>query len=363
MARKANGKRGARGAPHGERWARRLVGWFGRVAGRGSPRTYLLGAAVVLALGGFLFARHLTREAYAWEVFRVDPFRGIEVERPDDAPQTWLAELSRAAARIRDRGPISIFSAEHVEAVREEISHVPWVRRVDEIERRFPDRLFVRLVARRPVARVIHRDRAEWVDAEGVLLPPPAASDDAALKKLGLLPAIFATRSASGVRLPTLPLVPPTPLYGAAVEDPRFLAACATAAALEELGLAARLPDWRLAWIETPDFDPSARRREGAADVPRSEVALVFVPAKAERRTLDSEAITLRVDWGEPPAHAGYEPPRGREFLASPELRLLQLEKYVLANPGCERSHHVTVRFGGAIAREAPASPASESPR
>jgi hypothetical protein len=351
MAKKPASKRGARSDAEGERWARRVAQALGAVGRRVSLRAWLLVLCAALLVGGFVGARHLTRESYAWDVFRVDPFQGIEVERPADAPAPWLAELSTAAHRIAQRGPISIFSDVDLGVVREEISRVPWVKRVDEIERRFPDRLYVRLDARQPVARVIHGERAEWVDPEGVLLPPPSSKDEAALRRLGFLPCIQASKQPGGVKLPEIPMKPPAPAYGAVVRDARFRAACATAAQLAELGLSARLPAWRLAWIDTTEFDPQRRAPQRSDEVPPSEVVLYFVPASAERQTVNDETVTLRVEWGEPAAHAGYEPARGREFLSSPELRLQRLESWVRANPDTDRSSNVTVRFGGALAR------------
>ncbi|MBK9383499.1 MAG: hypothetical protein IPN34_01550 [Planctomycetes bacterium] len=361
MAKKPASKRGARGGVDGERWARRAAQALGAVGRRVSLRAWLLVLCAALLVGGFVGARHLTRESYAWDVFRVDPFQGIEVERPADAPAPWLAELSGAARRIAERGSLSIFSDADLDIVREEIARVPWVKRVDEIERRFPDRLYVRLEARKPVARVNHGDRAEWVDEEGVLLPPPSSKDEEALRRLGLLPSIQASKKPGGVKLPEIPLTPPAPAYGAVVRDARFRAACATAAQLAELGLSARLPAWRLAWIDSTEFDPQRRAPQRSEEVPPSEVVLYFLPVSAERQSVKDETVTLRVEWGEPAAHAGYEPARGREFLSSPELRLQRLESWVRANPDTDRSNNVTVRFGGALAR--PQVDPEEAPR
>ncbi|MBL8900380.1 MAG: hypothetical protein JNM84_22300 [Planctomycetes bacterium] len=361
MAKKSASKRGARSAAEEGRWIHRVGNLAAAVGRRVSLRAWLLVLCAALIVGGFVGARHLTRESYAWEVFRVDPFQGIEVERPADAPSPWLADLSRAAHRIAQRGPISIFSDRDLGIVRDEIEHVPWVKRVNDVERRFPDRLYVKLEARRPVARINTDEGAVWVDEDGVLLPPPSSRDDDALRRLGRLPSIRASKRPNDLKLPQIAVQPRVLLYGAVVEDQRFRAACATAAQLAALGIDARLPAWRLAWIDTTDFDPKRRPASAQDAVPPSEVMLYFVPVGAERQTLDEEAITLRVEWGEPAAHAGYEPERGREFLSSPELRLQRLEGWARANPDTDRGDHVTVRFGGAVAR--PQAEPSEPPR
>lgn len=349
MARKGAGKRAGQGAGQSGRFALRLSAWAHQMSSRLSVRTWLAVVSLAVLAGGFLYARHLTREAYAWEVFTVDPAQGIEVERPAHAPNSWMADLSRAAFRIQQRTRISIFSDQDLAVVREEISRVPWVREVEEIERRFPDRLYVRLVAREPVARVIHEDRVEWVDEEAVLLPPPASDDEEALRRLLLLPGVLATTSPKGVKLPELAVKPPILLYGAAVKDARFRAACATAAQLEDMGLAARLPKWRLVWIDTTGFDPDRDKKAGASELPPPEVRLVFVPAEEPSRSLKDDVVTLRVDWGSPPAHDQFEPARGRDVLSSAELRMQLLENWTRANPDCDRKQEVSVRFGSAL--------------
>ena len=68
-------------------------------------------------------------------------------------------------------------------AMRERLIALPWVRDAN-VRRRWPDRLEVRIIERKPAALWQHQGRLRLVDAEGVLLPATDLSDFAHLPLL-----------------------------------------------------------------------------------------------------------------------------------------------------------------------------------
>lgn len=68
-------------------------------------------------------------------------------------------------------------------AMRERLLALPWVRDAS-IERRWPDRLQIRIVERKPAALWQHRGRIRLIDAQGAVLPTPDLAAFAALPLL-----------------------------------------------------------------------------------------------------------------------------------------------------------------------------------
>ena len=70
-----------------------------------------------------------------------------------------------------------------LDAMRERLVALPWVRDAS-IQRRWPDRLRIRIVERQPAALWQHRGRIRLIDAEGAVLPTPDLAAFAALPLL-----------------------------------------------------------------------------------------------------------------------------------------------------------------------------------
>lgn len=159
----------------------------GRIVRRLSPRKLLIGIGLGLAVlmtGGF-FGLRLVDRALVWlhgQPQHQVAFEAIVLEPP---PPAWvrsstsglLREVHRQS-RWRERDSVSIFDLEPEELETAFGLGSPWVKEARGVERRFPNRVIVRLAYREPVAWIRLGDetlgRDVVLDGDGVVLP----SDD-----------------------------------------------------------------------------------------------------------------------------------------------------------------------------------------
>jgi len=79
-----------------------------------------------------------------------------------DEVRSWLSALPT---------PVSLFRKDLAQRVERRLNECPWVLKVEAVQRRFPDRLFVQLEFRQPAAIVSFKGQNYLVDPEGYWLP------------------------------------------------------------------------------------------------------------------------------------------------------------------------------------------------
>lgn len=172
----------ARTPSAGARTANGAVGWWAERQAA-LRRAFLAATAVFVALGaGWYFGTRAWHRIAALEEFRVFPG---DLELP---PVPWLdREAFLADVRRTDpsgilRGGCSYFTPDLAARVAAAYEASPWVRRVQAVRRRFPNRLEIRLSVREPFAEVrwplsggASGGRGEGravVDRSGIVLSP-----------------------------------------------------------------------------------------------------------------------------------------------------------------------------------------------
>lgn len=112
------------------------------------------------------------RRVYAYlmhnEEFQVDVRHLAVLHRPEWAGTEMdkvLVEVAEADARL------SIFDVDLAEKVNRLFERNPWVARVEEVRKAFPNRVEVKLLLRRPALAIERKGQFMLVDAEGVRLP------------------------------------------------------------------------------------------------------------------------------------------------------------------------------------------------
>jgi hypothetical protein len=137
---------------------------------------------LLLVVGGSWTLRSLANWQQA-QLRHQLPFSKIELDPP--APPWILGGSQALLERVRDSagcGPNVEVLSEDLSKLRDAFAgHSPWVQRVRRIERRYPNRLIVRVDYREPVARLgTERSRSLYLDAEGIVLPAAEIDDSAA---------------------------------------------------------------------------------------------------------------------------------------------------------------------------------------
>ncbi len=120
-----------------------------------------LASLVLLAQLGHLWTRNS-------EFFAVDGAKLEPLQLPAWVPSLWSEEANRAFREGKTR---SIFDPTLLQEVRERLTKLPFVEKVDEISREFPRSLHARITVRRPVALLKVGSKLFPLDRYGVFLP------------------------------------------------------------------------------------------------------------------------------------------------------------------------------------------------
>jgi hypothetical protein len=157
--------------------ARRLA--TPRIIGAGAVGAMVL---LLVLVGGGRALRGLV--AWQWSQPRHQlPFAKIDLDPP---PPPWILS---GTAGLLDHVRAGAGHSPSVEVLSEDLTqlrnafavHSPWVRRVVQVERRYPNRLVVSLVYRRPVAKLgTEKSRSLFLDDEGIALPASDIDEAAA---------------------------------------------------------------------------------------------------------------------------------------------------------------------------------------
>jgi cell division protein FtsQ len=123
----------------------------------GLPRQATLGLATASSEAGFVV-------------------RQVEIEGARNQPRLTIYR------EVLEGGSDSMLLAD-LGAMRDRLLALPWVKDAS-IQRRWPDRLQIRIVERQPAALWQHKGRLRLIDAEGVVLPAPDLAIFAALPLL-----------------------------------------------------------------------------------------------------------------------------------------------------------------------------------
>jgi cell division protein FtsQ len=102
--------------------------------------------------------------------------RQVEIDGAKNQPRLTIYR------EVLEGGSDSMLLAD-LDAMRERLVALPWVQDAS-IQRRWPDRLQIRIVERQPAALWQHKGRMRLIDAEGAVLPTPDLSQFAALPLL-----------------------------------------------------------------------------------------------------------------------------------------------------------------------------------
>lgn len=136
----------------------------GRGAARKKPRRWgrpLVTLAVfLLAAGGM--ARFLTGSRFALRRFDVSGNEHTRTEELLTALEPWRSKN----LVLLDLAPVA-----------ERLAREPWIERVT-LAKRFPDRLSIRIVERRPIAVLRDHNRLQWLDSRGKTIAPYDARTD-----------------------------------------------------------------------------------------------------------------------------------------------------------------------------------------
>jgi len=120
----------------------------------GLPRQATLGLATASSEAGFVV-------------------RQVEIEGATNQPRLSIYR------EVLDGGSDSMLLAD-LDAMRERLVALPWVKDAS-IQRRWPDRLHIRIEERKPAALWQHKGRLRLIDAQGTALPAPDLARFAAL--------------------------------------------------------------------------------------------------------------------------------------------------------------------------------------
>jgi cell division protein FtsQ len=123
----------------------------------GLPRQATLGLATASSEAGFVV-------------------RQVEIEGATNQPRLSIYR------EVLDGGSDSMLLAD-LDAMRARLVELPWVKDAS-IQRRWPDRLHIRIEERKPAALWQYRGRLRLIDADGVVLPAPDLAQFAALPLL-----------------------------------------------------------------------------------------------------------------------------------------------------------------------------------
>lgn len=91
------------------------------------------------------------------------------VDRPDWVPSNLVEQVMRGAEMP---GQLSLLDTDLTEQVAKAFHQHPWIERVEQVRKRFPAAVEVKLRYRRPVAMVRVKQGLYPIDARAVLLPP-----------------------------------------------------------------------------------------------------------------------------------------------------------------------------------------------
>ena len=163
---------------------------------------------VVLAVGVWLLPRIAPLAETRAREFLVDPIH-LEVSTAPD----WFAATVEPGLRaaLGELAPTPLRSDEEVVALARSIERATgWVRAVERIEKRYPNRLEVELSLREPVALIETESGLVLTDAEGCVIAP--AADSAGWLERHQLPLVHAAR-------PLRDASPGTTLHDAGIEE------------------------------------------------------------------------------------------------------------------------------------------------
>jgi len=201
----------------------------------------LLAAFILVA--GYLLIREMKGYVLGLERFQVSPATLTFTAVP-----SWVTpEIQQQIAHIPDLPErFSILERGLAIRVAEAYQRNPWVAEVERVERRFPNRLKVRLLLRRPTGAVRYRGSYYLVDSQAVRLP-----------------LRFRSWPQPGYRLPIVAGAhTEPPPSGAVWEDEAVRAGCAVAQLLERHGF-----DRRLAVTAVDAGNVGGRLRRGEPDI------------------------------------------------------------------------------------------------
>jgi len=242
----------------------------------------LLVAFIVVA--GYLLIQEMKGYVMGLERFQVSPATLSFTTTPSWVTPEIEQQLSHIPG-LPER--FSILEPGLAKRVAQSYQRNAWVAEVTLVERRFPNRLKVALVLRRPVAAVRYRGEYYLVDGQGVRLPMPFRSCPQPDFKL---------RIVTGARNQP-------PKSGAAWEDEAVQAGCAVAKLLQDYGF-----DRRLGVTAVDATNLGGRLRRGEPDV------------------VLHTASRTRILWGRSPL--AWHPGDGSQTVARKLLYLKRLVEY-----------------------------------
>jgi len=149
-----------------------------KTIGKGSDQRKIMTWIGALVAGVSIVAACLVAGAIkAWRAtismaeFRVRPADAV-IAAPFIRPEPFRQDLLRTDASGVLSREYSLFTPGLARQVADAYAASPWVRKVIEVRKVFPNRLEVRLDLREPFAEVVFRGRRCCVDREGVALSP-----------------------------------------------------------------------------------------------------------------------------------------------------------------------------------------------
>jgi len=262
--------------------------------------------AVVLVVSGYLLAVQMKEYLMGLERFQVSPASINFLSLPSWVTPEIRAEIAQVPG-LPER--FSILEPGLAGRVARAYRLNPWVSEVTLVERRFPNRLKVGLVLRRPVAVVRYRGSYFLADAKGVRLP-----------------LRFRSWPQPGYRLLiVIGATEPPPPSGTAWQDEAVRAGCAVAELLRTRGLDRAL---QITAVDASNLEGRIRR-----DQP--DIVL-------------HTASRMRIFWGRSPLR--WRPGDGSQTVKRKLYYLQQLARS--RNLNLRRLDYVDLRFDKLVARE-----------
>jgi hypothetical protein len=125
--------------------------------------------AGVTAGGGVLLFKKVWRNVAGLEDFKVDPST-LEVRGLPEWMSPMLADEIKKCADLK--GVFSMFEPRVAERIAQAFGKSPWVARVTQVKKEFPNRISMRFAIRRPLAVAKSNGQTYMLDADGVVLSP-----------------------------------------------------------------------------------------------------------------------------------------------------------------------------------------------